>query len=131
MHFEALAGRICICENGAEVAIGEPFKPKHQFAFLTREHDKAQEKQPVFFTGEFVGWFLKQLTTLQGDVQRSNPTKAKAKALTEKITPVVALQKNQPISQHKYNDVLTVALVAGSMAAAAQTNAIQILLWRV
>lgn len=130
MHFEALAGRICIRENGNEILIVETFKPKHQFAFLTREHDKAPDKQPVFFTGEFVGEFLRGLTTLQDNPLRTDATRAKAKALTDKVAPVAALQKSQLVSQHRYNDVMTVALVADSTAVAAPIPAIQILLWR-
>lgn len=71
------------------------------------------------------------MTTLQDDPQRPATTKAKAKALTDKVTPVAALQKSQLVSQHKYNDVMTVALVADATATAAPTSAIQILLWRV
>ncbi|MBX3576082.1 MAG: hypothetical protein KF723_02650 [Rhizobiaceae bacterium] len=131
VHFEALAGRVCIRENGNEITIGEAFRPRHQFAFLAREHDKVQDKQPIFFTGEFVGWFLKHLTALQQDLKRSDATKVKAKALTDNFERVVALQKSQVVSNHKYNDVMAVKLAADSTEAAAPTAAIQILLWRV
>lgn len=130
-HFEALAGRICIREGNVEAPIGDPFKAKQQFAFLSREHNKPVEKQSVFFTGEFVVWFLEQLNTIQNDTSRVAATKGKAKTLIEKLSPVVELQKNRTLAQHKFNDVLSVTLVAGTTAAAAKTQEIQILLWRV
>jgi hypothetical protein len=131
MHFEALAGRVCIRENGAVIPIGEQFLPRAQFAFLAREHDKEPEKQPLFFTGEFVSLLLRQLTALQDDAQRTQIVRDKAKALVDNFQRVVGLQKSQVATQHKFNDVLLVTLVAKSTEAPPQSPAVQILLWRV
>lgn len=131
MQFEALGGRVCIREGNTEVAVGEAFKPKDQLAFLTREHDKTLDKQSTFFTGEFVGRFLKSLKAVQGDAIRPELTKVKATALIENLVPVIGLQKSRTLTQHKYNDVMVVSLVNDSEAPAAiNTPAIQILLWR-
>lgn len=110
--FEPLAGKICVREEGAEVALGDAFDSKRGYAFRAPDRKKDPTKQPVFFTGPFLDHFRSVLQTIAASAERSAQTRASAQGLLDRMGQLVQMVKRKPPKSHDITQYLRIDLLA-------------------
>jgi len=109
--FQPLAGQVWVRDAGTLTPIGPRFAARNQFAYLSPDQTKSPEKQPIFFSGEFIETFSKLITGIETDATRSLSLKTKAKGVLERMEAVFGLIEKRSATAHTINNYVRVDLL--------------------